>query len=126
MTVNDLYLSIAKAVLGERPTEEDALALMVLLHTHRLRLGDAALTDRPDVSVFEPITQRHAAEVMAAAWPDRADRERTAREHWYHSFSTQSPFEVIDDISPQWMTRVERVLAQVGNSGLVTGLEPED
>ena len=97
--VEELYQSIAKVVLGER-SDDDALALMILLHTHHLRLGGVVLTGRPGISDLAAITQRHAAEVIAGAWPDRADRERTSREHWYYSFNTRSPFEVAEPPEP--------------------------
>ena len=81
MTVDDLYQFIAKAVLGESPSDDDALALMILLHTHHLRLAGVVFTDRPGVSELAAITQRHAAEVIAGAWPDRADRESSGEEN---------------------------------------------
>lgn len=127
MTIDDIYQAIAEAVLRELPSDDDALALMVLLHTHNFQLGGGVtLTDRPGVSHLAAITQRHAAEVMAAAWPDRADRERTSREHWYYAFNTRSPFEVIEDIPPEFMRRLDRLRHQLINSGLVVNVEPED
>jgi hypothetical protein len=126
MTTNQLYRTLAKIGFGERPAEDDALALMIVLHTHRLRLGGIALTDRPGVSELAAITQRHAAEVIAEAWPTREDRDRTSREHWYCAFNARTPFEVVDDIAPEWRSRVERVRSQVAGSGLIAGLDPED
>ena len=127
MTVDELYQAIAKAVLGERPGDDDALALMVLLHTYHLQLGaSAVLTDRPGVSDLAAITQRHAAEVIAGAWPNRADRDRTSREHWYYEFNLQSPFELAEEISSEWRPRVERTMTQLLGSGLVVSTSPED
>jgi hypothetical protein len=127
MTIDHLYQTIAKAALGERPSDEDALSLIVLLHTHHLQLGDGvALTDRPGISKLAAITQRHAAEVIAGAWPNRADRERTNREHWYYEFNVRLPFELTDDISPEWISRVECVRTRLIDSGLVADVKPED
>ncbi len=87
---------------------------MVLLHTHRIALHDLALRDRLGVTELEPIAQRHAAEVIAAVSPDRADRRRSGPSHWYVLFDTRTPYEVVEDVPADWARRVEGLRGVVG------------
>jgi len=125
MTTDDVHNVLASAALGSEPTDEDALALMILLHTHRISLHDLALRDRPGVTELEPIAQRHAAEVIATVWPDRTDRRKTDPLHWYMLFNTRTPYEVVEDIPADWARLVETLRGVVGAHGAVRGLEPE-
>jgi hypothetical protein len=126
MKMEEVHISLAKEALADHTGEEDALALMVLLHTHRIRLRAPMLDDRPDVVELAAITQRHVAEVLAAAWPDRADAQRTNRTYWYYEFNAKTPYEVIEDIPPDWMVRVQRLREVVAGNPVVSSLEPED
>jgi hypothetical protein len=125
MTLDQVLLAITKDALGSSPSDEDALAAMVLLHTHRPSLRES-LSDRAGVTEVEPVTQRHAAELVAAAWVDRGDQQRTRREHWYYQFNTVTPFEVIEDVTAPWGVAVARVRRNLLQSGLVAAAEPED
>jgi hypothetical protein len=126
MKMEDVHVSLATEILSRPPNEEDALALMVLLHTHHIRLKSAILEDRPGVMELAAITQRHAAEVLAATWPDRADAQRTNHAYWYHQFNARTPYEVVEDIPPDWMARVHRLRELLAGNPVVNTLEPED
>lgn len=126
VSLSDLYSRIAKGALGGHSSEEDALALMLLLHTHRIRLAGMVLEDRPGVTDLAAITQRHAAELLATAWPDNADAQRSDPRYWYYQFNARTPFEVVEDIPHDWMVRVERIRRTVTTLEEVRSLEPED
>jgi len=126
MKIEEVHKNLAKEALTGHPVEEDALALMVLLHTHRIRLKAPMLDDRPGVVELAAITQRHVAEVLGAAWPDRADAQRTDRAYWYYQFNAKTPYEVVEDIPPDWMVRVQRLREVVASNPAVSSLEPED
>lgn len=126
MTLDDLLELLARAALEARPTDEDALALMILLHTHHAWLGDTALSDRPGVRDVAALSQRHAAELVAVAWPDRHDATRTSPNHWLVRFITETPVEVLEDVLPPWDERLARAKQRVLSSGLVQAMTPED
>lgn len=126
MTLDEMHKALAQAGLGPGPTDDDALAVMLLLHTHHLHLGGSGLSDRPGVQDLAALAQRHAAEVVAAVWPDRQDATRTTPQHWYYQFNTRTPFEVVDDIIPPWDERLSAARERVLKSGLVRTVTPED
>jgi hypothetical protein len=43
MTSGDIHAGLAKEALGLHPSEDDALALMILLHTHHIWLSKPVL-----------------------------------------------------------------------------------
>jgi hypothetical protein len=125
MTIHNVYVVLAGEVLGDRPTEEEGLALMILLHTHRIELHAQGLHDRAGVKEMDAITQRHAAEVLAAAWPDKSDQQRTDYRYWYLLFNSQTPYEVVEDIPSAWATGIEVVRERLRQQPAVLRLEPE-
>ncbi len=126
MTVDEMHRSLAEAGLGPRPTDDDGLAVMLLLHTHHILLGGAVLSDLPGVQDLAALTQRHAAEIIAAAWPDRKDATRTSPPHWYYTFNTRTPFEVVEDIKQPWAERVAGARQRILKTGLLHDIAPED
>lgn len=126
MISNEIHIVLAKKALGQHPSEDDALALMIILHTHRIRLREPILLDRPGVVDLAAITQRHAAEVISAIWPDRSDKRRTDRNYWYSMFNTRTPYELIEDVPQDWMICLQRVREHIAENPVVKGLEPED
>jgi hypothetical protein len=50
MTINDFHATLAKDVLGSQPSDDDALTLMILLHTHHIWLPRPVFSDRPGVA----------------------------------------------------------------------------
>ena len=102
----DILVEVARDVLGTAPDDDEALALMIVLHHHRMRLAGGEV---------RALTQRSAAGVVADAWPDRTDPLRTDYLHWYARFA--APTEIIDHEH-----MVHRVLA----TPPVLVIEPED
>ena len=126
MTIEELHCALVRETLGGQPLEDDGLALMLVLHTHHVALRTAALDDRPNVTELEPITQRHAAEVVAAAWPDQADRQRVDPAHWYVLFNTRTPYEVVEDLPPEWAQPVEKMRKRLAAHPAIRSVEPDD
>jgi hypothetical protein len=125
LTLDEALAAVTRAALGPSPSDEDALGVMVLLHTHRLTLAEP-VSDRPGARVFDALTQRHVAELISAAWKDRADPVRCRREHWYHQFNTLTPFEVVEDVVAPWDSVLARVRRHLLQSGLIRDVKPED
>src|SRR5687768_3814528 len=67
MNMDEFFRSVADAALAGRRSEVEGLVVMILLHTHRLKLRAGVLSDRPGVEELAAITQRHAAAVIAGA-----------------------------------------------------------
>jgi len=126
MTSEDIHAGLAKEALGQHPSESDALALMILLHTHHIWLSKPVLLDRPKVTELAAITQRHAAEVVAAIWPDRSDKRRTDRRYWLDMFVARTPYEVIEDVPEDWMVHLRLVRERLSHNPLIDRVEPED
>jgi hypothetical protein len=113
-------------ILGTPLNEEDALVVMILLHTHGIGLTRPVLSDPPGVTDLAAITQRHAAEVVAGLWPDRADPDRTNYAWWYWRFNTQVPFESIDDVPHPCRGRVKDLRRRLEGHPLVACVRSED
>jgi len=126
VTIYDVHLELAKDLLGPHPSDEDALAVMIVFHTYKIHLKGAILEDRKGVAELAAITQRHAAEAIARAWPDRSDGQRVFYNYWYFQYNARTPYEVIEDIPPAWMVRVEQVREKCVGNPRVFALEPED
>jgi hypothetical protein len=126
MTLEEMHRALAQVGLGPQPADDDGLAVMLFLHTHHLQLGAASLSDRPGVRDLAALAQRHAAEVVAAAWPSRQDSLRMSPQHWYYEFNTRTPFEVVEDMEPFWAERVAGVRERILKSGLVQAITLED
>jgi hypothetical protein len=124
-TRESIHDDIAVGVLADE-SDDTAHALMIVLHTHVLHLHDGALTDAPEIRIMLPITQRHAAEVAAAAWPVRTDAARTDYRHWYWEFNTRTPFEDAADVTPAWAAPVDAMRSRLATHVLVAKIVPED
>ncbi len=128
MTSDVLLVDLARTALGQQPSDDDALALMLLLHTHRLRFKGAQLDDRPGVSELDALTQRDSASIVAAAWPNREEPPRTRTNYawWYRQFNLRTPYELVEEIPEPWGQRVEDLRQRYLASKLIEAVEPED
>ena len=125
MTLDDVLLAVARFALGRSPTDDEALTLVILLHTHRLNLTEP-VSDRPDADQVFALTQRHACDVVAAAWPDARQRGTANSTDLYWRFNMETPFETVDDVKPPWDALLARMRGKVLESGLVRDAVPED
>jgi hypothetical protein len=87
----------------QKPAESDLLCLMILFHTHRLTFMRPLLPSRPGVKQFAAVTQRDAAEIVAAAFPQHTPAEL----YWmFNSAPGHGRFEVMDDVPPDVAVRI--------------------
>ena len=128
MTLDEVFAALAREALGQAPSDEGALALMILLHTHQVRFGQPVFDDRPGVTEVAALTHRGCAEMVAAAWPDRAAPRRTRKDYtfWYHEYVCRTPFEVIEDVPSPWRARVEAIKGRVLANRQVAAIDPEE
>jgi hypothetical protein len=108
LTIETIWQKLLREVLGTAGlSEDDALNLMILVHTHELQLKHAPLLDRPGVTRVAPFTQRGAAAVVADLWHKRDDPQRTNYVYWYHQFNTTTPNGDVESLPPARRERVE-------------------
>jgi hypothetical protein len=111
--------------VSEAPlTEDEALSWMILLHTHEIHLRTSALDSDLGAAgqseiVLPPETQRGAAEIVAALWPDRTDGEHSSYTYSYEQYNTKTPYEVVDDIPKDRLGRVIRLKNILGSDDRV-------
>lgn len=117
---------LLRAVVQPPLSEEDALLWMALLHTHRVRLrpkagGTAANGGAP---VLAALTQRGAAEAVAALWPDRAD-ERAGSPYWYFQYNSRTPYETLSQVPRELLPRLLEFRDRLASEPRVLDVEEE-
>lgn len=105
-----LLSDVIKAPLAE----EDGLAWMILLHTHEIHvrsqpLADDAFNEPREVTILAPETQRGAAQIVAALWPDETDAKHRDPSYWYRKYNTSGSYEALEDVPEDLRQRVLRV-----------------
>lgn len=100
-------------------SEEETLEWMVIHHTHHIRL-------RP-IRGAQPValaalTQRGAAAVIAALWPDRDD-QRSEYTFWHKNFITRTPYEVLGAIPQELIPALQEKLDRLRNVPWVDSVE---
>lgn len=111
------------AIEPQRPTEDDLLCLMILFHTHRLTFMRPLLPSRPNVKQFAALTQHHAAEIVAAAFPQHTPSEL----YWmFNTAPGHGRFEVMDDVPPDIAGRVIALRLKLLTHPDVIFVYPED
>ena len=133
MTKYTAHEKLLREALGaelQKLSEDQALAWMILFHTHEIRLKPGVHLEDVDARL-EPIvlhadTQRGVAETIAAVWPDRSGADRTSYAWWYWTYNTKTPFELPDDVPQEWRERVERVRNTLRGHPFVSEVAPED
>jgi len=120
------YAKLAQYVLSSSSSEEDALATMILLHTHHIWLTrPIIIRDRCVVSELSAATQRGAASAVASVWENDAS-DRSTYWHWYNLFNVTTPFEHIEYAPHDWARRVEQVRKRLLEHPDVQRIESED
>jgi hypothetical protein len=131
MAIKTARAELLRGVLSGPLTEEDALLWMVLLHTHAIHLRPGVLSSQGDgeqageIAVLPAETQRGAASIIAALWPDRSD-ERANYAYWYFQYNTRTPYEVLDAVPEDQRTRLFQLRHLLAGDPRVTAIVEED
>jgi hypothetical protein len=128
LTKETARVELLRSVLPEPFTEEDALLWMVLLHTHAIHLRPDALSrcgNGEPIAVLAAETQRGAAGVIAALWPDRAD-ERADYVYWSFQYQARTPFEVLEEVPEDQRARLLELRHLLAGDPRVAAVVAED
>lgn len=126
-----MLLDLVRRLSQGRLGEDDALSWMILLHTHRIVFRPALTENQPlgpngEAGVaLAAQTQRGAAQVIASVWPDRDD-ERAHYIYWLGEYNTRTPYEVLEDVPHDYLTRVLELRRLLAQEPAVAAVEPED
>jgi len=108
------------ATRGRKLTDDEVLLWMILLHTHDIHLREPFLFDAPGVQELGAVTQRQAATVVAALWPNRSD-ERSHYAFWYRAYQT-APYESIGDVPLNVRSRLSELRDILGRDPRVAAI----
>jgi len=107
------------------PTDENELLLwMVLIHTHRITLAVPCIQDAPNLKIVEPASQRAAAGAISDLWSTREDKERASYVYWYRAYQLKTPYETMDAVPPEVVSRIEKLRQKVESDPRVKSLVP--
>jgi hypothetical protein len=107
-------LELLRRATNGKLTERDALAWMILLHTHQIRFRPGVLTTvttngNGEIGmVLSADTHHGVAHIIAALWPDRED-ERAKSGYWYWQYNSLTPYELMEDVPQGWFARVQEL-----------------
>ncbi len=131
MTKETAHAELLRSVLPGSLTEEDALLWMVILHTHAIHLHSGVLSSprkgeqTEGITVLPAQTQRGAASVIAALWPDRTD-ERANSTFWYFQYTTRTPYEVLDSVPDDKRARLLELRHLLASDPRIAAIVAED
>ncbi len=124
-----VHRDLLRDCLAEGLSEGDALLAMVLLHTHAIDLHPGAVAGGNGTpSALPALTQRDAAEVIAALWADLRpshDAEATTA-YWYRQYNIQTPYEVFDDVPDSLKPRLIELRDRLARDPRVAAVVAED
>ncbi len=110
MNVNSAYfhVTMVKDMLQTPVTDDEALAIMGLLHLCPIEVTAGTLSDAPDVRLLEPITQRHAAQCLASLWGDTT-AERSLPSFWYNLWNENKMPETVEELPAAYLHKLEHM-----------------
>ena len=107
---------------------EDSMLLFALLHTHRIHLVHASISNAPNIRSLSAITQRHCAECIACLNKNRrkVEEEKKHGAFWYWKWSEEWSYERIDSLSVQERDRLEDLRRAIEAHPAINSMEPDD
>jgi hypothetical protein len=110
MSVNSacFHVTMVKDMLKTPVNDDEALAIMGLLHLCPIEVSAGTLSDAPDVKLLEPITQRHAAQCLASLWRDTT-AERSQPSFWYNLWNENEMPETVEELSAAYLQKLEHM-----------------
>lgn len=123
---NDFLRRLVVEVFRDRLTEQDSLLLMALLHMYRVILSHPISNLDKAVTYFEALTQRSAATVVAALWPQQDD-PRSTYWYWYWKWNADwRAYQHLETLSPAETQRLNQLKRLLETHAAVRCLEPEE
>jgi hypothetical protein len=127
---DNLHRDLLRDCIGVRFSEPDALLCMMVLHTHEITMkpGTATSGNGRPLTVIPAITQRHAAEVVAALWaeghPD--DSLRSSYAYWYHQYNNRPTHELFSDVPESLLPRLIELRDALARDPRVAAIAAEE
>lgn len=126
MNSQNVHELLGRFLVKDCGSENEFLAMMLLLHTHKIQFSRPVLDDRPAVYEISAITRRHASETAASVWHDRSDVEKNDPAFWFSLFKENTPFEIVEDIPEHWMAEVQKMRMKLLGHPDVVAVKQED
>ena len=110
-TFQQFHERIVTDTFPERLSDDDAFLVFAILHTYVTVLAGPIISDAPQCDKIYGMTQRGAADALAALWRG-TDDERGHYTHWYWKWNTDwDAYRHLEALSPEEKARM-RVLKQ--------------
>ncbi len=104
-------------------TKTDLLAVMILLHTHRLTFSRSIFPTSPNAREMAPRTQREAASIVSCAFPQQSPTEL----FWlFNSAPGAASIEVFDDVPDDLASRIMELKAKLLAHADIVLAEPDE
>jgi hypothetical protein len=126
MTIETVHEELIRSNLDAPMTADDALLWMTLLHTHEIHFRRPLLSDRPSVTSLAAITERHAADVMAALWHGRKRLERASSTFWWYEYREKAGYQTVEDVPLDSLHRLRQLRDQLATDPRIEKIIPED
>ena len=122
MTKSEFVRQLVKSVLPPKPSDDDVLACMIVLHTFCMKVAvDVSLVDAESERLLSPLTRRHCAETVAEAMLENSG-PRSHSDYWYALYDQRTPYEVAADIEGDWKVNIKHLIESMKATGLVSEL----
>jgi hypothetical protein len=138
LRVKSAHKDLVASALDGPLVEEDALAWMVLLHTHVIRLRAEAVEAKwrgdqeAGTVILEPDTQRGVAAVVAKLWkqthpgaPRLPKADRANYVYWYWEFNTKVPYECWEDVPEELKPKLIELRDRLARNPHVVAVIPD-
>lgn len=117
MTKQEFFQTAARSLLSSESTDEEVLALMLVLHTHCFHLPETIeLQDAGKARVLAALTRHGAAEIVASAFPKT--KKQSQETFWFWEFNESTPFSGTFEMPQIWKDRVDKMITRLKQCGL--------